>query len=253
MKASGILSFATLATSAMAAPLVGGLLDTVGNVAAGVPIVGPILSQVDAEALIAKLPVGDALDKIVAGLPLDGAVSNVGEVKEKITSSEGVITLVSGVVDKVKGQSDLIEVVLSKFKAGEIEKADADAQVIDLVEGIQIDITEIVTSLTASVGIPVADGDVDRVLVLVEVLVKQLTTTVKSIVTILGLRPQLTSLLHSVFTLVANVLTLLIGLLTGLLPGLVAGLAPLLAGLGNGVLAPILTPVVALVAGIAGV
>jgi hypothetical protein len=108
MKASGILSFATLATSAMAAPLVGGLLDTVGNVAAGVPIVGPILSQVDAEALIAKLPVGDALDKIVAGLPLDGAVSNVGEVKEKITSSEGVITLVSGVVDKVKGQSDLI-------------------------------------------------------------------------------------------------------------------------------------------------
>lgn len=108
MKASGILSYATLATSAMAAPLVGGILDTVGGLAGNVPIVGPILSQVDAEALINKLPVGDVLDKLVKTLPVDGVVSNVGEVKEKVTSVDGVITVVTGVVDKVKDQSTLI-------------------------------------------------------------------------------------------------------------------------------------------------
>lgn len=144
------------------------------------------------------------------------------------------------------------EDVLAKVDAGEMEKPEADAQVIDLVEGIQLDITEIVTSLTGAVGITVLDGDVDRVLALVEILVKELTGTVNVIVKVLGLRPQLTSLLHSVFTLVANVLTLLVGLLGGLLPGLVATLAPILAGLG-GVLAPVLTPVVALVGGIAGI
>jgi hypothetical protein len=143
--------------------------------------------------------------------------------------------------------------LLKKVDSGKVEKPEADSKVVDLVEGIQLDITEIVTSLTGAAGIPVAGADVDRVLVLVQTLVDLLLTTVNTIVTVLGLRPQLVSLLHSVFTLVANVLTLLIGLLGGLLPGLVAGLSPLLAGLGNGVLAPVLTPVVALVAGIAGV
>lgn len=145
------------------------------------------------------------------------------------------------------------ESTMSKVQSGEMEKAEGDAQVVDLIEGINLDLTEIVTSLTGQAGIPVSATDVDRVLVLVDILVKELLVTVNTIVTVLGLRPQLISLLHSVFTLVANILTILIGLLGGLLPGLVGGLSPLLAGLGNGVLAPILTPVVALVAGIAGV
>jgi hypothetical protein len=108
MKAAGIFSIATMAASALAAPLVGGLLDTVGGVTDKVPIVGPILSQVDAEALIKKLPVGDALKEVVSGLPTTGTVDQIGNLQPKVKDVEGVIVLISGVVDKVKTKTGLI-------------------------------------------------------------------------------------------------------------------------------------------------
>lgn len=101
MKAAGIFSVATMAASAIAAPLLGGLLD---------PVTGslPILSQVDAESLLKKLPVGDALDKVVASLPVTGTVDQIGSVQPKINDVDGVIVLISGVVDKVKTKTGLI-------------------------------------------------------------------------------------------------------------------------------------------------
>lgn len=244
MKAAGIFSIASMAVTVMAAPLLGDV----------VKIPTDILSQSDAEGLVSKLPVGDALNEVVSKLPIVGSSEDEDAVNTSdVGSVDDIVTLLSGGVDNVRGKTGSIDDILAQFEAGDIDQSEADSQVISLVEGIQIDITEIVTSLTGAAGIPVADGDVDRVLVLVQTLLDLLLTNVNAIVTVLGLRPQLVSLLHSVFTLVANVLTLLIGLLAGLLPGLIAGLSPLLAGLGNGVLAPILTPVVALVAGLAGV
>lgn len=105
MKAAGIFSIASMAVSAMAAPLVGGLVESITGT---VPVVGPILSQVDAEALIKKLPVGDALDKIVSGLPVTGTVDKIGNFQSKVTDVEGVVVVISGVVEKVKGSTSLI-------------------------------------------------------------------------------------------------------------------------------------------------
>lgn len=92
----------------------------------------------------------------------------------------------------------------------------------------------------------------DRVLALVNILLEELLATVKYLVTVLGLRAPLVSLLHAVFTLVANLLSVLVRLLAGLLPALLGGLTPLLSALGNGLLAPILGPVVDLVNSLAG-
>lgn len=108
MKAAGIFSIATMAASAIAAPLVGGVLDTVNGLTGSVPIVGPILSQVDAEALIKKLPVGAVLEKVVSGLPTSGTVDQIGNLQPKVKDFEGVVVLISGVVDKVKTKTGLI-------------------------------------------------------------------------------------------------------------------------------------------------
>lgn len=139
---------------------------------------------------------------------------------------------------------------MTQVTNGEQSKDDATNDVVQQLANMHYSLTDVVTQLLDGAGLNVASGDVDRVLNLVVTLLSEVLFTVKSVVTILGLRPQLVSLLHSVFSIVASVLTLLVGLLGGLLPGLVAGLSPILAGLGNGLLAPILTPVVALVAGL---
>lgn len=131
-------------------------------------------------------------------------------------------------------------------------KAEGTESAMAAIGNMHFKLTDVVTKLTAAAGIPVAGADVDKVLNLVVALLAEVLFTVKTLVTILGLRPQLVSLLHSVFGLLANIITLVLGLVTGLLPGLVAGLSPLLAALGNGLLAPLLTPIVALVAGLAG-
>jgi phage-related protein len=112
-------------------------------------------------------------------------------------------------------------------------------------------LTEVVTELTGTAGLTVLDGDVDKVLNTVVTLLTVVLKTVDSLVTILGLTPQLNSLLHSVFSLLAQIITLVTGLVGALVPGLVAALSPLLAALGNGLLAPLLTPIVAVVAGLA--
>lgn len=131
-----------------------------------------------------------------------------------------------------------------------MNKEDAEADVTKQLQDMHFKLTDILTKVLGSAGLNVANGDVDKVLNLVVVLVSEVLFTVKSLVTILGLRPQLVTLLHSVFNIVAGLLKVLIGLLAGLLPGLVAALSPLLAGLGNGLLVPLLTPIVGLLAGL---
>jgi hypothetical protein len=139
---------------------------------------------------------------------------------------------------------------LAKVQDGTLSKEDAETDVSKQLQGVHFKLTDLLTKLLGAAGLDIIDGDVDKVLSLVVVLVSEVLFTVKSLLTILGLRPQLASLLHSVLNIVAGLLKVLIGLLTGLLPGLVAALSPLLAGLGNGLLVPLLTPVVGLLAGL---
>lgn len=100
MKAAGIFSIASLAISAMASPLLG---DVVGK--------GPnsILSQVDAEELINKLPVGDALDEVVSKLSVaDSAVDQTGTTKTGISTVDDIVAVLSGGVDNIKGNTGRI-------------------------------------------------------------------------------------------------------------------------------------------------
>ncbi|KAG9256318.1 uncharacterized protein F5Z01DRAFT_505339 [Emericellopsis atlantica] len=99
MKATGIISVATLATAASAAPLLGGVLDTVEGVVGGLPIVGDILDRV---------PVTDLLDGIFARLPVDQLVDSlpaqdivqqlpIGEIVQQLPLQNIIDTVNSGV------------------------------------------------------------------------------------------------------------------------------------------------------------
>ncbi|VUC36486.1 unnamed protein product [Clonostachys rosea] len=167
-------------------------------------------------------------------------------------SVDDVVTLFEGSSESITTKTTEITAILNKVQSGETPQSEASPQVLDLVQGINLDLSAIVNSLTTSAGIPVQEGDVDRLLTVVNALLTVVLTNVRAIVTVLGLQPQLVSILRSVVILLSNIVSLLTGLVAGLLPGLIAALSPLLAGLGNGVLAPILTPLAALLAGLAG-
>ncbi|KAI8660905.1 hypothetical protein NCS57_01069100 [Fusarium keratoplasticum] len=171
--------------------------------------------------------------------------------KRAIADPQVLITTLKTTVHKVNGQTTGINEIVEKVKSGALTKDAGATQAVPMFEAVHFELTEVVTKLTGAAGLNVADVDVDTVLSLVVVLVSEVLTTVKTVVTVIGLRPQLISILHSVFTILAKVLTLVIGIVGAIVPGLIAALTPLLAGLGNAVLAPVLAPITAFLAGIA--
>lgn len=123
MKASSILSLATMAVSAMAAPVldtvtgatkkvtnVGDATGTVSQLTGGLPVANGVLDQVSAEKLLASLPTGAALEEIVAKLPTDGAgvVDKMGAQKTKATDAESVVVVIQDAVNKVKQSTSTI-------------------------------------------------------------------------------------------------------------------------------------------------
>ncbi|KAL6359761.1 hypothetical protein LRP88_07184 [Fusarium phalaenopsidis] len=178
-------------------------------------------------------------------------VDEATSAKRAIAGPQVLITTLKTTVHKVNGQTTGINEILEKAKSGALTKDAAATQAVPKFEAVHYELTEVVTKLTGAAGLNVADVDVDTVLSLVVVLVSEVLTTVKTVVTVIGLRPQLISILHSVFTILAKVLTLVIGIVGAIVPGLIAALTPLLAGLGNAVLAPVLAPITAFLAGIA--
>ncbi|KAI8661926.1 hypothetical protein NCS55_01064200 [Fusarium keratoplasticum] len=178
-------------------------------------------------------------------------VDEATSAKRAIADPQVLITTLKTTVHKVNGQTTGINEIVEKVKSGALTKDAAATQAVPMFEAVHFELTEVVTKLTGAAGLNVADVDVDTVLSLVVVLVSEVLTTVKTVVTVIGLRPQLISILHSVFTILAKVLTLVIGIVGAIVPGLIAALTPLLAGLGNAVLAPVLAPITAFLAGIA--
>ncbi|KAM0306755.1 hypothetical protein HYE67_002769 [Fusarium culmorum] len=170
--------------------------------------------------------------------------------KRDISSPAQLLSVLQSGASNIKSKTSGFSGIADKVKAGDLTKSEGADKAIPGLEGVNFELTQIVTKLTGAAGLPVADGDVDKVLNLVVVLVSEVLAAVKTIVTVTGLQPQLISVLHSVFQILAKVLVLVIGLVGAILPGLIAALSPLLAGLGTGVLAPLLTPVVALLAGL---
>ncbi|RBR24232.1 uncharacterized protein FIESC28_02965 [Fusarium coffeatum] len=196
------------------------------------------------------------LDKLLGGILgggaiVPGATKGVKSViKRDVSDITGLLSILKSGSDGIKDKTSGFQGIADKVSAGDLTKAEGAELAIPGLEGLNAELTHIVTELTGSAGLPVADGDVTKVLNLVTVLVNVVLTAVKTIVTVTGLQPQLVSVLHSVFQILAKVLALVLGLVSGLLPGLIVALTPLLAGLGTGVLAPLLTPVVALLAGL---
>ncbi|KAI8715844.1 hypothetical protein NCS52_01093000 [Fusarium sp. LHS14.1] len=178
-------------------------------------------------------------------------VDEATSVKRAIADPQVLITTIKTTVHKVNGQTTGINAIVEKVKSGALTKDAAATQAIPMFEAVHFELTEVVTKLTGAAGLDVPDVDVDTILSLVVVLVSDVLTTVKTLITEIGLRPQLISILHSVFTILAKVLTLVIGIVGAIVPGLIAALTPLLAGLGNAVLAPVLTPITGFLAGIA--
>jgi hypothetical protein len=226
-------SVLALATTALASPIkarnITDVVKTVGTAVETVPVVGDVVAGVVDGV---KLPVKRA------DLPLP-------------VDANSLIAFLTGAADSVKTPTAAIQTILDQVTSGAITPDAGEELASPQIQAIELELSQIVEDLTTAAGIDVPAEQVDVVLDLVVLLVGQLLTNVRAIVTILGLRPQLIVLLNSVFVLLAKILVLLNGIVLGLLPGLVAALSPLLAGLGNGLLAPIVTPVVALVAALA--
>ncbi|KAJ6442738.1 hypothetical protein O9K51_03913 [Purpureocillium lavendulum] len=235
MKAT-FISIAALAATAIAAPF--------RPQARQLGDISPVNDAVDIVdgTVVEDLGVGEIVDSVV-----DKRVADIANVAE-IANVADIITLVTSLTEGVTSHTGAINKTLAAVQGGEITKDDAAKQVAEQLQGVHFKLTDVVTKLLGAGGLNVADGDVDKVLVLVIALVSEVLATVKALVTILGIRAELISVLHSVFNIVSSLLATLVGLLAGLLPGLVGALSPLLAGLGNGLLAPLLAPVVGLLA-----
>ncbi|KAI1357687.1 hypothetical protein F5Y08DRAFT_323684 [Xylaria arbuscula] len=210
-----------------------------------------------ATAFAAPAGVSDAVHKVDDIVSTDLGVQQITDSlssssKRSITNSGDVVEALEGLFSGIQTKTGALNSTVAGFQNGKLTKQEAQTAAIGDVEDIHFKLSEIVTDLTGAAGLVVAEGDVDKVLNLVVVLLAEVLATVKTLVTILGISPQLTVALKAVFGIVANLLVVLIGLLAGLLPGLVAALSPLLAALGNGLLAPLLTPIVALLAALAG-
>ncbi|RGP63617.1 hypothetical protein FLONG3_9830 [Fusarium longipes] len=233
MKSTFFALFA-LAASAIASPvpqpeLVGGAVDGVVKTVVG----------------------GEDTTGLVGGLLKGAKTPSTGlPVKRDITDVTQLLSVLQGGVDGAKSQTSGFSDIAKQVKAGDITKSEGADLAIPGLEGLNDELTHIVTELTGAAGLTTSDADVQKVLGLVTILVNIVLTAVKTIVTVTGLQPQLVSILHSVFQILAKVLTLVIGLVAGILPGLIAALTPLLAGLGVGVLSPVLAPITALLAGL---
>ncbi|KPM34843.1 hypothetical protein AK830_g11726 [Neonectria ditissima] len=230
MKATFFTTLAAMASSAFAAPLLSGLpTDKALNIVNGAKD-----TVTTTTSNVVTLPEVPVVNSIVKREPID-----VG----------GLITLLTGLVDKVKDQTGAIEVIVSQVKSGELTKvAGADAAVPQF-KAIHATITEVVTKLTGVVGLSVPDLDVDSILSLVVSLVTVTVTSVKNIVAVTGLRPQLLSVLHNVFAILNSLLALVTGLVAAIIPGLISTIGPILEDVPS-VLASVLSPVVGLVSGL---
>jgi len=162
-----------------------------------------------------------------------------------ITDLTSLLGALQGAQSGSAGPLGNLQDIISGVSAGGMTPDAGAAAAQPQLEEIETVLQNLVLQLTDAAGLSVRPSDLSTVVTLVNTLLSQVLVTVNSLVTVLGLKPQLNSLLASVLGLVSKVLVLLIGLLSGLLPGLVAGLSPLLAGLGTGLLAPLLTPIIA--------
>lgn len=231
------VALAAMATSAFAAPAV----TPIGNPA----------DLTDSINQLTQLAFGD----LGLGQVVDGATGNPTSVIKRadpITDAQGLISMLTSGLANVKQVTGALNGTMSQVQSGDLSKTDATKQAASQLMDMHFKLTDILKQILDSAGLNVSGTDLDKVLTLVVALVAEVLFTVKTLLTVLGIRPQLASILHSVFGLLANILTALIGLVAALVPGLIAGLSPLLAGLGNGVLAPLLTVVAGLLAGLAG-
>ena len=183
MKAA-FLSLATLAFTAFAAPSAPAPRDAVS----------------DAVHELEDLLVSDlGLGKIV-----DGATQT--PTKRGIESPDDLISVLESVLSGLKENTGSINSTLSMVQDGSMSKDDAADAAAGELKDIQFKLSDILQKILNAAGLNVSKTDLNKFLTLVVSLVSELLFTVKTLLTILGIRPQLASILHSVFGLLQNIL-----------------------------------------------
>ncbi|KAH6883445.1 hypothetical protein B0T10DRAFT_494244 [Thelonectria olida] len=199
-------------------------------------------------------PISDANNAVRDVNTMESAFvrSNEAEVaKRAISSPQDLMSTLQGAVSSIKTQGGSLNDILNKVQSGGLSKDEGANQALPKLNSMLDTLINLITELTNASGLDVTNSDVKTIHTLVIALVSEVTTIIKSLLTILGVRPQLNSVLHSIFQILTKVLILVIGLVGAIVPGLVAALSPLLVGIGNGLLAPLLTLVAGLLAGLA--
>ncbi|KAI5456886.1 hypothetical protein BGZ63DRAFT_434111 [Mariannaea sp. PMI_226] len=168
-----------------------------------------------------------------------------------INNAQDLIDTLQDALDAVEADRDDIENILDQVQNGDITKDEASKEVLPELNDLLDILTNLVTSLTGAAGINLSDADEKTVQNLLVTIATQVTTIVKELVPIIGLKAQLRTIVRSVFQALAEVLTFGIRLVGAVVPGLVAALSPLVVGLSNALVAPLLTLIAGLLAGLA--
>lgn len=234
------VAIAAMATSAFAAP---------ASITTPLTSTGDLTQSVNQLTQLAFGGLG--VSQIVDGAT--GTATGLAKRADPITDAQGLISMLTSGLANVKQATGALNQTVSQVQSGDLSQVDATKQAAAQLQDMHFKLADILKQILGAAGLDVSATDLDTVLSLVVALVAEVLFTVKALLTILGIRPQLASILHSVFGLLSNILAALVSLLAGLLPGLVAALTPLLVSLGNGILAPLLTVVAGLLAGLAGV
>ncbi|KAH7152945.1 hypothetical protein EDB81DRAFT_945870 [Dactylonectria macrodidyma] len=233
MKATFFTTVATMALSAFAAPIIGEAKDIVVHQVGGIK---------DGVSKVANVDV-------TADVEVGGITAVAGKRSVGLSTVGDLISTLTNLLDDLKAQSSTFQTLAGQVDAGKLTVEQCVDAAVPLVQDTRSLIGEVVTALTGTVtgALDATEGEVTTLVKLVVDIVSVVLANVRTIVNVTGLKPQLTSLLQSVFSILNSLIILVIGLVSAIVPALIAALTPLLATV-TGVLVPVLSPIVSLLA-----
>jgi hypothetical protein len=226
-------------------PLVKAILDRIPVT----DLLNGVVARLPVKDIVAQLPVKDIAARLPAA-EIVKALPAVRDVASRDIKELNVVTVIEETFVKVKEHTKIIRVTLEKVDKDATNVKDASKIIYEQVSELKVVLVDTVKVVTNDAALPLVEVEAERLIAVVKTLVEEILTTVVNLVKTLGLRANLVTLLHEVFVLLADLLSLLADISADLVPGIVNLLNTLLSGLQDDVLVPVATPLIAFAVGL---
>lgn len=194
-----------------------------------------------------------AIEELTSAVTDDlGASQLLSKRDSPIKDGASLISVLTSGLESIKVTTGAINSTLAQVQSGAVSKDNGTKSTSTELGQLHYKLTDILQKLHGAAGIKIDSKDNDSVLSLIVDLVSEILYTVKAILTVLDLGGLLSSILHLVFTLVAEILEAVVELVGAIVPDLVDVLSSLLGGLGDTVLAPLLSIIANVLAALIG-